>query len=101
MRVFLPNFIVGVIFCDLDTSKEENYLHSLKKLSTSWKCLLNSILLVLFFLYGSVRAQADCDSRPQEDCDLYMRPITFNFLVDAGLAGTIGGVSVFILSLTS
>jgi len=101
MRVHLPNFIIGVIFCDLDTSKEENYLHSLKKLSTGWKCLVNSILLALFFLYGSVRAQPDCDSRPREDCDLFMRPITFNFLVDAGLSATIGSVSIFILCLTS
>ena len=57
---------------------------------------LNSIFLFLFFLYGSVRAQADCDSRPQEDCDLYMRPITFIYRVDAVFSGTIGVVSVFI-----
>jgi hypothetical protein len=65
--MYLPHFFIGVLLCDLDNAEGGSYIDKVRNLNLWYKIPLNSILLFLFFIYGSVISGYFIQNRDPED----------------------------------
>ena len=95
-----PFFVIGAMLADLEVS-DKNYrpLDKFRNLSPKMTIVKNTVLFLVFLIYGSYHGNADCY---EDDVDC-----TFIWLISFGnrfnfiYANRLAVISVFLLALTS
>ena len=99
LMIHLPIFVVGVFFADME-SLPKRPLDKIRLLSIWWKIPINTLLLLVFFTYGSWTGEGHCLTTYDEECDFWYYTTIFGYIPKA-FAMYAAAVSIFLLALTS
>ena len=95
----LPLFFMGVAFSDIESMKDWRPLDAIRDLGLGMTLLRNTILLTIFFLFGSLNKYG-CYNEKDEACPLF-NFITLDSHLPFWMAIYIGALAIFVLALVS
>lgn len=97
----LPMFFIGTLLCDSEfIFKGWRPLDAVRRWNIWLSILRNTVLLFLFFAYGSYEGQKACEAVREGNC-AFWKAVTFDYAMSKDLAGYIGAISIILLALVS
>lgn len=97
----IPMFFIGTLLCDSECIfKTWRPLDYVRRWGLCLSILRNTILLILFFSYGSYVGKSSCEAVREGNC-VFWQYATINWLLPKEFCNYIGAVAIILLGLVS